>query len=988
MQSEKEQVMKIWGRVRSRSLRAMFSSTMAIGLGAASHMAAGQPADDSNPDVQRVEITGSSIKRIAKEGALPVQVLTQADIQKTGATSTTDLLQKLPAMQGFVPAASTINGAGGTDGGGGGATTAALHSMQSRYTLVLLDGQRVAPLALGAVQGGGYGVDIGIIPLDAIERVEILTDGASALYGADAIAGVVNFITKKNKTDGNAFFTDNTPQHPGGRSYDVGISKGWGDLGTDNFNILASYSHDYQGSIESSQRPFSSTGVFPFSYNGSNYIFADRSASTMPANISFSTTPIGGGKAATYGINPYYAANGNCGTPLATVKVLGTSTSCQFNFAGTSEDAPASMRDSGLLKGTVKINGDTTAWTELLLSRYDLTEQFAAGANNTLAGFSNLYSTYVLPYAAANHLNPPAISTVTYAYRNLPLGPRADEFVTDTRHFALGIDGQAMGWSYKGTLSLSHLTDTDLFNSGYGSYLATQALVASGAYNPIMGTGTGSLGSTSLNGATASKTTSDLNVLHVGAQHDMFDLSGGTSILSLGTDFMHTHYVMAPSALEEEGSGFSTGGGLPAAGVDYALGTTAGLVPFDAARNNWGIYGEWLFPITKTFEATLSDRYDSYGRTYSKDIFSSSKNLATGLYDQLPNGNVGDNFNDNTYKASFRWAAADNLLFRGAVGTGFKAPNLSDLANPVKYSGPTTGTYACPFPGSVTCAAGTSQYSLLTGGNPLSGTAGLRPEKSNQWTLGFRVDPIKGLSIGADWWYTRIVNQVLPTGVNEQTAFANPAAYTNLFVNPYVTPTGAHSIGFQELVTNGGVAHYQGIDWDVSYQTKTPIGNLSSSWSGTYMMKQDYTLSVDGAVQSDLGQYGADDAVVFRTQMRLVLSLQTGAFTNAVTANYKSGYKDEPYSAAQGVIYPASNIALNSAVAFAGLDIGSYTTFDIQSKYQYNKALTFTGGIKNLFDRDPPLSLVTIGGGNYVGFDGRYYDPTGRTFYVNGMYKF
>src|ERR1700761_5744061 len=135
-------------RALSRSLRLMFSGGMAAGLGLFALPALAQDAPADNPAVQRVEITGSSIKRIAKEGALPVQILTRADIQKTGATSTTDLLQKLPAAQGFVPAASTINGAGGQDGGGGGATTAALHAMASKYTLVLLDGQRVAPLAL------------------------------------------------------------------------------------------------------------------------------------------------------------------------------------------------------------------------------------------------------------------------------------------------------------------------------------------------------------------------------------------------------------------------------------------------------------------------------------------------------------------------------------------------------------------------------------------------------------------------------------------------------------------------------------------------------------------------------------------------------------------------------------------------------------------------------------------------------------------------
>ena len=226
-----------------------------IASGALSAMVAApamaQQADDAkSAPIQRVEITGSSIKRIQKEGALPVQVMNQEEIKKTGATSATDLLQALPAMQGFVPSASSINT------GGGGGTTASLHSLPSKYTLVLLDGQRLAPSPLGNGQGGGFAVNLESIPLDAIERVEILTDGAGALYGSDAVAGVVNFITKKNKTDTTVFFDNQTPQHPGGRSYSAGISKGWGDLDTDGFNVLASYSHDFQHHVQASNRSF------------------------------------------------------------------------------------------------------------------------------------------------------------------------------------------------------------------------------------------------------------------------------------------------------------------------------------------------------------------------------------------------------------------------------------------------------------------------------------------------------------------------------------------------------------------------------------------------------------------------------------------------------------------------------------------------------------------------------------------------------------
>ena len=167
---------------------------------------------------QRVEITGSSIKRIAGEGALPVQILTRADIDRSGAKSAEDLIQALPAMQGFLTASQSVNG------NGGGVQNAALHSLDSRYTLVLLNGRRMA------AYDAGSGVNLASIPLSAVERIEVLTDGASALYGSDAVAGVVNFILRKNQTALTVDMNLNSPEAKGGRSSNFSISKGFGDL--------------------------------------------------------------------------------------------------------------------------------------------------------------------------------------------------------------------------------------------------------------------------------------------------------------------------------------------------------------------------------------------------------------------------------------------------------------------------------------------------------------------------------------------------------------------------------------------------------------------------------------------------------------------------------------------------------------------------------------------------------------------------------------
>jgi iron complex outermembrane receptor protein len=150
-------------------------------------------------------------------------------------------------MQGFSVAADSVGG------GGGGVTTASIHDIGAAYTLVLLNGRRVAP------SNSGTTIDLNSIPLSAIERVEVLTDGASALYGADAIAGVVNFILKKGASPWEVNAKYNSPEKSGGKSNSISISKGFGDYEDDGYSVFVSASHDQQKQLKASQRSFAST---------------------------------------------------------------------------------------------------------------------------------------------------------------------------------------------------------------------------------------------------------------------------------------------------------------------------------------------------------------------------------------------------------------------------------------------------------------------------------------------------------------------------------------------------------------------------------------------------------------------------------------------------------------------------------------------------------------------------------------------------------
>jgi iron complex outermembrane receptor protein len=179
---------------------------------------------------------------------------------------------------------------------------------------------------------------------------------------------------------------------------------------------------------------------------------------------------------------------------------------------------------------------------------------------------------------------------------------------------------------------------------------------------------------------------------------------------------------------------------------------------------------------------------------------------------------------------------------------------------------------------------------------------------------------------------------------------------------------------------NAGKVDYQGIDWELNFRDTLSFGKVSADLSGTHMLKADYELP--GGKQSDLGKFGSDNNVVFRDIVRLALGLQYAAFTHTFTVNYKSGYADQAFTADSGNVTDADG----NGVAYAGR-VSSYTTADWQTRWQYTKNLRFTFGISNIFNAAPPVSLKLVGG-NQVGYDGRYADPTGRAITAGASFRF
>jgi iron complex outermembrane receptor protein len=284
------------------------------------------------------------------------------------------------------------------------------------------------------------------------------------------------------------------------------------------------------------------------------------------------------------------------------------------------------------------------------------------------------------------------------------------------------------------------------------------------------------------------------------------------------------------------------------------------------------------------------------------------------------------------------------------------------------------------------CNPGSSEYTLLTGGNASTGAGSLKPEESKQATLGFRLEPVASLSIGFDFWDVKLTNQIQT--LSEDTVFGNPKLYDSL-LRSYFDPIQKQNVLAAALTPfNLASSHFQGIDWDHTYKTATPFGKLNVQWTGTFMTKAEQETPESG-VEKNIGRFNSYSDVTFRWISKLTASLRTSdRYTHALTANYHSGYTDQVYTEDDSVVRVVNaDGSLGDYVAFKR-KVSSYTTFDWQSKIAFSKQFTLTAGVKNIADIAPPFTIRNAGGGNQSGYDGRYTDPLGRQFYLVGSYKF
>jgi iron complex outermembrane receptor protein len=936
---------------------------LAIAFGAVSTAAfsANTFAADENTaeEVERIEVTGSAIKRTDMEGSLPVQVINAAEIAKTGVTTVTDLIQQLPAMQGFTTSADSVGGTGG------GISTASIHDIGASYTLVLLNGRRVAP----ATSGGT--VDLNIIPVAAIKRVEVLTDGASALYGSDAIAGVLNFILKDDIDTTTLSVRYDRPQEDGGSNLTFSVSTGFGDIDTDGYSIALSYSHEDQEQLKAKQRAFGQTGILSFEHPDfdDNLYFFNGSPNAIPANSRVRYTADDAvaddkGVIPTTQVtfNPYRNRTGSCAEDTSALDQ-----ECWFDYTSTIELVPENQRDSLFLNAKFQVAEDITAFTTAMMTNTVMTARIAPYPTGyfNLDMTSDLVKEQVMPYLpeGMSATEIASIDRVQARWRGLPAGNRTSEYDTTATHIVAGLQGLSGDIDWEGALTYSVNDQDTNYPTGWLLLKEFVDVIGTGDINVFLPNAELDDASRQALAPTVySGNWSNQKITMTGADFKasmpVFEMSGGDAYIATGFDFRDYKYENSLSDANENAK---------------LLFLTAGTA-YDLSRSQYGVFAELDMPVIDDLTVNVATRYDNIDGVEASQVGNYTGEV----------GSISKGDSDVTYKLSARYQATEDLLVRGSYGTGFKAPSLLAIARPQVDFGVTSGNYTCPFAGTSDplapyCFSGRAQYGVY-----LKGNTNLNFETSEQSTIGFVYAPSTNFGITLDYWQVEMEDLI--TSLSEDQIFADATRYRELFSTRVNAATGDQEIAITQSAVNVGKAKYSGVDWSVNLLNELSFGELKTTWSGTYMMDSTYTRpGTNNDWVSSLGRFGDNQSVTFRLAQQVSSTLTHGDFAHTVRWSYKSGYQDQFQSADDCAVTLVD--ALGDCVSVQ-LRVPSTSLVDYQTVYSLNDQTTITFGMNNLFDKQPPMSLRTGGAGHQVGFDPRYADVYGRTFYLQADYSF
>jgi iron complex outermembrane receptor protein len=917
------------------------------------------PQAEGQP-MQRVVVTGSNIRRSEAETASSVQTVTRAEIERSGKSSVAELLQTLAVdNQGSVP---TTFGSGFAAGASG----ISLRGMGTSSTLVLLNGRRVAPYGL-ADDGQKVFADLNIIPMEAVERVEILKDGASAIYGSDAIAGVVNIILRKDYVGTTIKVNGGQSRYDDGREAHVAVTHGFGDLDNDKFNVLLNLEYHKKGEVWNRDRAgraqigradlrdlgFSAQEAL----GGTGAITGNNAAgSSINGNVRNPAT------------NEYYS-RGNLAGAGFTRTFPGAACSnftshpqgdpgggCLIDGSQVySQMQPSQESGNAFVRGTWQVTPAIQAYAEAnLYKNKSESSTTPSGIHNNVGYPGGPVSNAAVALGAAHPDNPYFGSEARFRYLAADVGPRISNIESTFTRFVTGLQGTAGAWDF----DTAFLFSQNKVTNERGGFLQrdvafallnpTTANVAAANLNPAyralpagsywrVGENAG-LNSAALYAALAPTISNDASTrvaqIDLKVSRELGQLAGGAMGLAIGAEYRREKTELEPTEGTDRGN---------IIGLGYSA--------YKGERNVSAVYAELLAPVLKTVELSAALRADHFS-------------------------DVGNAY---TPKFGAKWTPSKQFALRGTFAKGFRAPNAAEngVGGLAAFS-----TAADPLRCAlgVTTACAKANVAVITSPNP-----NLEPERSKSYNLGMIWDPLPRTSISVDLWQIKRKNEIN----QEQTtaAIANgqvsrdPSTATAIPGDP-----GAITAVLANYV-NSAQTKVRGLDIDFRQGFDLGAGNGKLTFDAKYTHLFTWLRTeLDGSSLDFAGTHGNCDVSNCMgtpdNRVNLGATWERSALRVSTVVNYRGAIDNK---LAKSDTDCASFFA-DGSDAPNGCRIASFTTVDLTARYQLTPKLEVFGSVQNVLDRVAPLDPLTYGAVSYNPLD--YSGALGRFFSAGVKYKF
>jgi iron complex outermembrane receptor protein len=921
--------------------------TLAVATIGWAHSAAAQDAAPAAAPMQRVEITGSSIKRAQAETASPVQIVSREDLQKSGKGTVAEYLQTL-----------TADGAGSlpTSFGNGfaaGSTAISLRGLGATSTLVLLNGRRMAPFAR-ADDGQKTFTDISTIPMEAVERIEILKDGASSTYGADAIAGVVNVILRKDFAGTIVKAEAGESAYKDGESGKASVTFGHGSLDSDNYNILLNaelYRNNMMYNKDRSDREWiGHADLRPWGYPLSTQF----AAGNIVGNNNAGNSPTGSVR------NPAtldYVSLPGCAN-LSVSSPQDPKGGCLWHQDQFRSMQPQIDGFNLYSRGTFNLSSDTQAYVEAGYSRRDTnfvltppgvtgafafppTAQYPTGVVNWTSGAGTTMG------LAASHPQNPFGAFARLRYALFDLGPQNRSVDNQFGRFVAGLKGTRFGWDYdtawtysKSKLDLTYenmLNMPALYNALanpasplFPLYLGDQAGKNTAAqYDAIRWTG-------------RSSSTTSLNMLDFKASRELMALPGGALGVAVGAEYRK-------EALDNP-SLSGTAEGM----------VNSSYVAASGDQNIGAVFAEVAAPVLKSLELNGALRYDHY-----------------------------ESFSSTTPKLGIKWTPTATFALRGTYSEGFRAPGPAESSPTSQSAGSASVRDPVRCPGGTPAAGASAADCAASFAGVKIGNPNLRPEKSKGVTLGMVWDPLAGTSLALDAWQIKRTDEINTTNLSDAVLMPGVLRGDNNLTDTHgaVIPNSGTILMVQSPYRNSSYTTVRGLDLDAKQRLKLgDYGQLNMGLTWTHLFTWLRADSATSVVQYAGSHGNCDTSNCIGTpkdRINLSASWDKGDWNVTATASYRADMSLKYTSSDTDC---AVTRADGSNAPNASCTLPSFTSVDLSARYAYNKNLQFYGSISNLFDKVAPLDPLTYGAMSYNPLD--FSGAMGRYFKLGARYQF